>query len=112
MGYGNWDRTSFERYSEARGRKVDRDGRVSGDYKNQDMFTARKLDPALDPKNVMRECCDSGEHPETIPVILALDVTGSMGQAAVTPTSPTRRPGTWRPATPAWTAGRGENGAS
>ncbi len=83
MGYGNWDRASFERYSEARGRKVDRDGRVSGDYKNQDMFTARKLDPALDPKNVMRECCDSGEHPETIPVILALDVTGSMGQAAV-----------------------------
>lgn len=83
MGYGNWNRASFERYSEARGRKVDRDGRVSGDYKNQDMFTARKLDPALDPKNVMRECCDSGEHPETIPVILALDVTGSMGQAAV-----------------------------
>ena len=83
MGYGNWNRASFERYSEARGRKVDRDGRIAGDYKNQDMFTGRKLDPALDPKNVMRECCDSGEHPETVPVILALDVTGSMGQAAV-----------------------------
>ena len=47
------------------------------------MFKARHLDSALDPKNVVRECCDSEEHPNTLPVILALDVTGSMGDAAV-----------------------------
>jgi hypothetical protein len=47
------------------------------------MFEARKLSDRLNPKNVMRECCDSEEHPNTVPVILALDVTGSMGPAAV-----------------------------
>lgn len=39
--------------------------------------------PELNPFNVMRECCDSAEHPNTILVILGLDVTGSMGGAAV-----------------------------
>ena len=50
----------------------------------QEVYRAHHLDPLLDPKNVMRECCDTEEHPETIPVILALDVTGSMGHAATT----------------------------
>ena len=65
------------------GRKVGADGAVAGDLKNQEIFAARTIDPLLDPKNVMRECCDNEEHPATIPVILALDVTGSMGNAAV-----------------------------
>lgn len=46
-------------------------------------FKSCGLNAALDPKNVIRECRDSDEHPNTIPVILALDVTGSMGDAAV-----------------------------
>lgn len=83
MGGGYWTRDNFERYSGAMGRKVDARGNVVGDYKAQDLFKARNLDKALDPYKVMRECCDSDEHPNTIPVIFALDVTGSMGQAAV-----------------------------
>ena len=50
----------------------------------QEVYRAEHLDPMLNPKGVIRECCDSEEHPETIPVILALDVTGSMGHAATT----------------------------
>ena len=50
----------------------------------QEVYRSSRLDPMLNPYKVMRECCDSVEHPATIPVILALDVTGSMGTAATT----------------------------
>ena len=83
MGYGRWDHTSFVDYSNKRGRTVDASGKTTGTYSNQDIFHSRTIDPMLNPKNVMRECCDSEEHPNTLPVILALDVTGSMGQTAV-----------------------------
>lgn len=48
----------------------------------EQVFRSSALDPALNPRGVMRECRDSEEHPNTVPVILALDVTGSMGKAA------------------------------
>ena len=83
MGSGLWREDTFRQYSSRVGRTVDRTGRVAGDMSNQEMFAARSLDPMLDPKDAFRECCDTEEHPETVPVILALDVTGSMGQAAV-----------------------------
>ncbi len=83
MGYGRWDRTDFVDYSKKMNRTVGTDGRLAGSYTNQEIFHSRKLDPALNPYQVTRECCDSEDHPETVPVILALDVTGSMGQAAV-----------------------------
>ena len=83
MGCGVWREETFRSYSRRMGRKVGADGAVAGDLKNQEIFAARTIDPLLDPKNVMRECCDNEEHPATIPVILALDVTGSMGNAAV-----------------------------
>lgn len=83
MGSGIWREDTFIQYSRRAGRTVDKKGCIAGNLSNQEMFGARTLDPMLDPKDVMRECCDTEEHPETIPVILALDVTGSMGQAAV-----------------------------
>lgn len=83
MGDGKWTKRDFESYSRSRGRVVGSSGEVEGTYSNQEMFYSKTLDPVLNPKNVVRECCDSEEHPNTIPVILALDVTGSMGQTAV-----------------------------
>lgn len=78
MGAGSFTSTSFRSYSTSVGKDYDEyTGRVSGQ-----VFEARKIDPSLDPKNFkVRECINSDEHPNTIPVILALDVTGSMGEA-------------------------------
>lgn len=80
MGGGSWTKASYVTHSTT-GR-----GYASMDAFNaastQELYRSRRLESVLDPKNVMRECCDSDEHPNTVPVILALDVTGSMGSAA------------------------------
>lgn len=84
MGYGTWTTQSFASYSTARGYDYSTTTHsIVGDYSAQDMFKSRNIDAVLDPKNVRRECCDSDEHPNSKPVILALDVTGSMGDGAV-----------------------------
>lgn len=82
MGHGNWTRESFVTYSTARGRSVDAKGTLSSSLTDQQLFVQQHLHPGLNPHNVIRECCDTPEHPNTLPVILALDVTGSMGAAS------------------------------
>ena len=83
MGYGSWSSKDFTEYSTSvRGRSVTKDGTLCSSYSVQDLFTSKYIQPELNPHNVIRECCDSTDHPNTIPVILALDVTGSMGSAA------------------------------
>lgn len=82
MGYGNWDAVSYTTYANNTGRSVTSTGNLSSNYTAQDIFRARGIDQKLSPYKVMRECKDSNEHPNTIPVILALDVTGSMGPTA------------------------------
>ena len=82
MGYGYWTRDSFVRYSNGKGRTVDAAGRLDSRLTDQQIFTQKALNPLLNPRNVVRECCDSDDHPRSVPVILALDVTGSMGPAS------------------------------
>ena len=78
MGAGSWDAHAFASYSVANNKSYDEvSGRVFGQ-----VFTKKGMDAGLDPKNFkIRECLDTEEHPNTIPVILALDVTGSMGSS-------------------------------
>lgn len=83
MGCGTWTSSNFSSYATARGMSVSSTGAILDNLNAQEMFQQRWIARELDPKGVIRECCDSEEHPNTKPVILALDVTGSMGGAAV-----------------------------
>lgn len=82
MGAGVWRTSDYERRFKERNVKLTASGNIDSSYKVQDLYKAKCLDPMLNPYNVVRECCDTEEHPNTIPVILALDVTGSMGKSA------------------------------
>lgn len=82
MGYGEWKSSTFAEYTvKTKSCSLDDLGTYKIDHSQ--IFKARNIAKDLKPYNVMRECVDSDEHPNTIPVILALDVTGSMGNAAV-----------------------------
>lgn len=77
MGSSTFDRDEFKTYSRSMGKTYNpTTNRVEGQ-----VYRSMMLNEQLNPKNVIRECCNSEEHPNTIPVILALDVTGSMGDA-------------------------------
>lgn len=78
MGSGTWETTSYTSYCTSSGKSYDcSTGRASGQ-----VFVKHSIDKSLDPKLFsIRECVNSEEHPNTIPVILALDVTGSMGSS-------------------------------
>ena len=83
MGGGAWTTTAAVNYVSTKYdafnvKSIDDVARLSV---NQ-IYDSYHLVPELDPKGVIRECRDSEEHPNTFPIILALDVTGSMGSAA------------------------------
>ena len=82
MGSGTWKKNDYYNYAKAIGRTVDDNGALDDAYTAQELFASTRLQPELNPYKVIRQCCDTQEHPKTIPVILALDVTGSMGCAA------------------------------
>ncbi len=71
MGNG---RFSYEAYESIK---------VSKDYdgkSREQIFSSRQIDPEMDPRTVkVRESRDSAEHPESVSIIVGLDVTGSMG---------------------------------
>ena len=69
MGYGAWSAADWKKYSSAR---------ISGKRVN-DIYSATKIDDKYDPRKIKcRESLDSADHPVTTPIIIGLDVTGSM----------------------------------
>lgn len=71
MGYGHYSTAAYDRIRITKGY-----GRKS----RSQIFTARSIDPEMDPRTIVaRESRDSDDHPNSLPVIVALDVTGSMG---------------------------------
>lgn len=79
MGGGSWTKASYDCSIRTMGFES-KDVMAASSVQN--IYKMRGLSKELDPRGVIRECRDSEEHPNTIPVILALDVTGSMGNAA------------------------------
>lgn len=45
----------------------------------EEVFTQSRMNSEMSIVGKIRECRDSEEHPESLPIIIALDVTGSMG---------------------------------
>lgn len=78
MGSGSISHSDLKAYATSLGRSYNvKTGKLTGQS-----YTAHRLDDLLNPKKFkIRECVNTDEHPNTIPVILALDVTGSMGSA-------------------------------
>lgn len=74
MGGGTWSTQSWHDYScrHAINTASTTGGRGS-------IYSASSLNPELDPKNItVRECRDSADHPNSMPLIVGCDVTGSM----------------------------------
>lgn len=83
MGGGSWTTKAFVNYSAATNKIVNSDYTLNYTAMSaSQVFKQHDLHEELNPKNVIRECKDTDEHPRTIPVIIGIDVTGSMGPAA------------------------------
>jgi hypothetical protein len=72
MGSGSFDADAYRSFSSSASTKT-----------RDEIYTSRGLHKTLDPKGVsIRESRDSTDNPNSTPIIVGLDVTGSMGMIA------------------------------
>ncbi|ARC90674.1 TonB-dependent receptor [Rhodovulum sp. MB263] len=73
MGNGRWSATGWSAYART----------VTAGKSKAEIFTSRGMKPDYDPSRFrLRESRDSADNPQSTPIILASDVTGSMGMIA------------------------------
>lgn len=70
MGSGRWNPDDWKKTTKTRG---------YDSKKTSEIYKSRSLNSDLDVKDKIRESFDSDDNPNSTPIILALDVTGSMG---------------------------------
>ena len=72
MGHSRFSRDDYVAYNTRNS--------ISTNSRREEIFVSRSIPQALDPsKIVLRESCDSVVNPQSTPIIIGLDVTGSMG---------------------------------
>lgn len=76
MGYGSYSASDWSKLRQSR--------QLSNNKAVNEVFKNTSINPKFDPKYIgTRECFDSADHPNTTPIVVGLDVTGSMGYLAV-----------------------------
>lgn len=71
MGSARWSSSDYTSYASTTNYRT---------ASREEVFTSRSMPQALDPAKItLRESCDSDLNPNSTPIIMALDVTGSMG---------------------------------
>ena len=69
MGYGGYSHEAHLAFTTARSERWP-----------EQVFNQRECHPLMNPRGVrQRECRDSADHPQSLGIVFALDVTGSMG---------------------------------
>lgn len=75
MGYGSYRASDWTKLKNSRG--------ISSSSNADSIFSSNKYQDKYNPKFInMRESCDSADSPNSTPIIIAFDVTGSMGYLA------------------------------
>ena len=77
MGYGTFDSASWSSYTTSRG--------YTASSTAKDLYKSTTVKKEFESVGITyRESCDSEEHPNSTPIILGLDVTGSMNRVLET----------------------------
>lgn len=77
MGCGTFTSKDWNNYTTSKG--------ITAQSSYSSIYKSNSMKDSLNPKGVTyRESCDSTDHPNSTPIILGIDVTGSMGDLAAT----------------------------